>query len=74
VTVNDGEVTFPTGSASEPHVVLEGAPRVFAELLAGAMDIDSAIATNRVRLEGSKRMARRFFEIFRLPSRERAAI
>jgi DNA-binding HxlR family transcriptional regulator/putative sterol carrier protein len=74
VTVNDGEVTFPTESASDPHVVLEGAPPVFAELLAGAMDIDSAIATNRVRLEGSKRVARRFFEIFRLPSRERAAI
>jgi DNA-binding HxlR family transcriptional regulator/putative sterol carrier protein len=74
VSVSDGRVAFPHEPPSEPRVVLEGAPQVFAELLTGAIEIDSAIATGRVRLEGSKPMARRVFEIFRLPARERAAI
>jgi DNA-binding HxlR family transcriptional regulator/putative sterol carrier protein len=71
-SVIGGELTFPSEPFSDPHVVLEGQPRIFAELLAGTVDIDAAISSGRLELEGSKRMARTIFEIFRLPARERA--
>lgn len=51
-------------------MTLEAAHEVFAELLMGSVGIDAAIASGRVRVEGRKRDARRFFEIFRLPSRD----
>ena len=70
VSVSNGQVSFPSEPPSEAHVVLETAPEMFAELLAGSVKIDSAIASGRAELQGPKREARRFFEIFRLPSRE----
>lgn len=70
VFVSDGQVSFPSESSSKPRLVLETPPEVFAELLAGQLDIDSALASGRVRIDGSKRDARRVFEIFRLPPRE----
>jgi DNA-binding HxlR family transcriptional regulator len=73
VSVSDGQASFPPEPPSEPRVVLETAPEVFAGLLAGSVDIDSAVAAGRVGLEGPKRKARRFFEIFRLPAREPAS-
>lgn len=73
VSVSGGQVSFPSEPASTAHPVLEAPPEVFADLLAGRLDIDPAIATGRVRIDGSKREARRFFEVFRLPSREEAA-
>lgn len=73
VSVTDGQVSFPAESQSEPHLVLETAPEVFAELLTGSLDIDSAVASGRTQVHGPKREARRCFGIFRLPSREQAA-
>jgi DNA-binding HxlR family transcriptional regulator/putative sterol carrier protein len=73
VDVRSGQVSFPSEPTSTSHLILECSPRVFAELLAGRLDIDSAVASDRVRIDGSKREARRFFETFRLPSREEAA-
>jgi hypothetical protein len=43
---------------------------VFAELLAGHDDLDAAVASGRMRVDGPMRDARRFFQIFGLPSRE----
>jgi hypothetical protein len=48
--------------------VLTTAPYVFAELLGGYTDLDSAISSGRVQVAGSKREARRFFRIFHLPT------
>jgi DNA-binding HxlR family transcriptional regulator len=73
VSVSNGQVSFPAEPSSEAHVVLETAPEVLAELLAGSVKIDSAITSGRAELEGPKREARRFFEIFRLPAREPAS-
>jgi DNA-binding HxlR family transcriptional regulator/putative sterol carrier protein len=73
VSVHDGQVEFQIEPASEPSIVLEGDPPVFAELLAGGVDIDAAIASGRARLDGSRRQARRFFEIFRLPTQDAVA-
>jgi DNA-binding HxlR family transcriptional regulator/putative sterol carrier protein len=74
VLVGNGRVSFPPEAPSKPNVVLETAPEVFAELFAGHLDIDSAIASGRARIAGSKREARRFFAIFRLPARETTAV
>jgi hypothetical protein len=54
-------------------VALESAPEVLAELLAGYTSFDSAKAAGRIRIEGSKKEARRFFDLFRLPSQVAAA-
>jgi len=64
----NGEMAAP----SEPRLLLETTPQACAELLAGRLDIDSAVASGRLRAEGTKRDARRFFQIFRLPTREAA--
>lgn len=72
VLVRGGQVSFPVQAPLKPRVVLEAPPEVFAELFAGYLDLDSALASGEVRLEGPKREARRFFEMFRLPAREPA--
>jgi len=72
VSVRKGQVSFPREAPSEPRRVLETTPQVFAGLLAGRLDIESAVASGRLRAEGPKREVRRFFQIFRLPTREAA--
>jgi DNA-binding HxlR family transcriptional regulator/putative sterol carrier protein len=67
VRVTEGKLEFPAEPASPPHLVIETAPHVFAELFAGDIEINSAIGAGQVRVEGPKREARRFFDIFRLP-------
>jgi DNA-binding HxlR family transcriptional regulator len=67
VNVSDGKLEFPVEPPSSPALVIEMAPHVFAELFAGDIDISAAIAAGQVHVEGPKREARRFFEIFRLP-------
>ncbi len=67
IVVTGGQVTFPSEPLSGPHVVLEMAPYVLAEMLGGYVDLDAAFASGQLRVHGSKREARRFFEIFRLP-------
>lgn len=68
VSVNGGAVTFPTAPESKLDATLHIDPRVLAELLTGHLDFDSAIASSRVEVDGSRREARRFFEIFSLPT------
>ena len=69
VQVSGGQVSFSVEPPPVRQVVLEAAPEVFAELLAGSINIDSAIGSGRLELEGPKREARRFAEIFRFPDR-----
>src|SRR5918996_328967 len=72
VCVDQGQVSFPKEPSTEPDAALEMAPEVMVELLPGHLTVDSAIASGQVRVDGSKREARRFFDIFRLPSRAHA--
>jgi DNA-binding HxlR family transcriptional regulator/putative sterol carrier protein len=69
IHVHDGQVSFPTEPSREPQVVLETLPHVFSGLFSGAIDIDAAVASGQARLIGSRREARRFFEMFPLPAR-----
>jgi DNA-binding HxlR family transcriptional regulator/putative sterol carrier protein len=68
IAVKSGQVTVPASSPKEPDLVVETAAGVFSELLAGNLDVDAASRSGRLRLEGDRAEARRFFEMFRLPS------
>jgi len=69
VMVSEGRVSFPSEPPSAP-IVLETEPEVMSELLVGALDVRTAVASGRAKLDGSVRDATRFFEVFRLPARE----
>jgi DNA-binding HxlR family transcriptional regulator/putative sterol carrier protein len=73
ILVSDGQVTFTSDPASTPRLVLETTPDVLAELLRGSSDLPSASASGRLRVDGPMRDAVRFFEMFRLPSRNGAS-
>lgn len=65
ISVADGQVSFPTEFGQSPRVVIEAGPDALFELLTG-QGIDEASVSGRVRLQGNRTDARRFFEIFRL--------
>src|SRR6266511_138144 len=68
IGVKGGKVAVPAvspGEPVEPDVVVETAPGVMSELLTGAVDVDAAIDSGRVQLDGDRVEARRLFEMFR---------
>ena len=77
IGVKGGKVSVPALSPEEPvepDVVVETAPGVMSQLLTGAMDVDDAIDSGRVQLDGDRAEARRLFEMFRFPSTEDARV
>jgi DNA-binding HxlR family transcriptional regulator len=68
ILVSDGQAIVPAESNAKPHAAIEGPPTVVAELLAGRTTLDSAVADGRATIVGSTRDARRFFDMFKLPS------
>lgn len=74
VAVKSGRVSAPAVSDEEPDVVIDTEPEVMSQLLTGAVDVDTAIGSGRVRLDGDPAEARRLFEMFRFPSTEDATV
>ena len=74
IAVKSGQVTVPSSSPKEPNVVVETGPEVMSQLLTGALDVDDAIASGRVSVDGDRAEARRLFEMFRFPSPEDARV
>ena len=77
IGVKDGKVSVPALSPEEPvepDLVVEIAPGVLSQLLNGAVDVDAAIESGRVQLDGDRAEARRLFEMFRFPSAEDARV
>jgi DNA-binding HxlR family transcriptional regulator len=64
VAVSRGRLSFPSDPTWEPRVVFESRPEVLIGILAGRLDLDHALASGSMQLEGPKRDARRFVEIF----------
>jgi DNA-binding HxlR family transcriptional regulator len=64
VAVSRGRLSFPSDPTWEPRVVFESRLEVLIDILAGRLDLDHALASGRIQIGGSKRDARRFFEIF----------
>jgi DNA-binding HxlR family transcriptional regulator/putative sterol carrier protein len=67
VQLADGRVDFPRHPPADPDLVVTATPTVFSELLAGHLDIDTAVDTGAATVDGSRRTARRFFTIFHMP-------
>jgi len=74
ILVKSGRVTAPAGSEGEPDVVLDVEPAAISDLLSGVMDVDEAVSSGRLRVEGDPAEARRFVERFRFPSTEDATV
>jgi DNA-binding HxlR family transcriptional regulator/putative sterol carrier protein len=74
IAVKSGKVSAPAVSADEPDVVIDTEPEMMSQLLTGAMDVDTAIGSGRVQLDGDRAEARRLFEMFRFPSAEDAPV
>jgi DNA-binding HxlR family transcriptional regulator len=63
-TVRDRTLEVVRGSAATPAVVLDTDPPTLAALCWHGLSIDDAIATQRLRLDGSRRTARTFLRLF----------
>jgi len=74
ILVKSGRVTAPAGSEGEPDVVLDVEPAAISDLLSGVMDVDEAVSSGRLRVEGDPAEARRFVERFQFPSIEDATV
>ena len=74
ILVKSGRVTAPAGSEGEPDVVLDVEPAAISDLLSGVMDVDEAVSSGRLRVEGDPAEARRFVERFQFPSTEDATV
>jgi DNA-binding HxlR family transcriptional regulator/putative sterol carrier protein len=70
IAVKNGRVTVPASSSNDPDVVLETDPGIMSELLSGALNLDTAMRSGRVRLSGDRAEAERMVEMFRFPSTE----
>jgi DNA-binding HxlR family transcriptional regulator len=70
VVVGQGHIEFPPELPTRARLVIEITPGVVASLLHGSLDVPTAVASGRLRVEGSIREAGRFFEMFRIPVSE----
>ena len=68
VEVSDGELELTRGEAKEGRDgAIETDPGSFAALLAGQLELEPAIASGAVRVEGDRRRAARFLRLFPMP-------
>jgi DNA-binding HxlR family transcriptional regulator/putative sterol carrier protein len=74
IAVKGGQATVPALSAEEPDAVLEADAGVFAALFSGRTDVDAAVTSGRLRVQGDRADARRLFEMFRFPSADTATV
>ena len=54
VSVCAGELSFPDEAVGPIDLTLEAGPEVFAEILAGYTDFESAVASGRMAIDGAK--------------------
>ena len=66
--VDAGKVVVPCESTDEPDLAIEAEADVLAGLLSGAMSLDAARKSGRLRLKGTRAEAARLLEMFRFPS------
>jgi DNA-binding HxlR family transcriptional regulator len=69
VSVSEGRVSFPPTPPFETSVVIEAdPPAAFFDVFRRKVKVEAAIASGRLRVTGSEREARRFFEMFSVPA------
>ena len=66
--VEDGLLDVDRGTAERPVAVIQGDPEALASVIYGGRDLDEAISTGNLVVEGDKESARRFLQLFPLPT------
>jgi DNA-binding HxlR family transcriptional regulator/putative sterol carrier protein len=67
VTVGGGEIELARGAAAAPDLTIEGEPDDLAALITGQVELDSALDSGAIRIEGGRREATRFLRLFPMP-------
>lgn len=67
--VENGRLDIARGHASEPDVVVEADPNALAAVAYDGRDLAAAIASGDIRVEGDRRLLKRFLASFPLPER-----
>lgn len=65
--VVDGAFTVEPGTAAAPDAALSGSPEALAGLVYGGRDLEEAVRSGDVTVDGDVRAARRFPTLFILP-------
>jgi hypothetical protein len=67
VEVADGRFEIERGSADRPDAIIEGDPEVLRALVYEGRELEEALRSGDVRIEGERSAAERFLTIFPLP-------
>jgi DNA-binding HxlR family transcriptional regulator/putative sterol carrier protein len=67
VAVDSGAIDLHRGAAAEPMLVIEAEPADLAALLTGQVQLDDALDSGAIRIEGGRREAARFLRLFPMP-------
>ena len=67
VSIDSGEIDLTRGTAAEPAAAIEAGPGELAALLTGQVQLDDALDSGAVRIEGGRREAARFLRLFPMP-------
>jgi DNA-binding HxlR family transcriptional regulator len=66
--IQDGVLDVERGPAERPSAVLTGSPEALAGVIYGGRDLDQAIATGDLLVDGDQASAGRFMQLFPLPT------
>jgi DNA-binding HxlR family transcriptional regulator len=67
VEVRDGELSLGRGGVEKPAAAIETDPGTLAALLTGQLPLEDALGSGAAQIEGGKREARRFLDLFPMP-------
>jgi DNA-binding HxlR family transcriptional regulator/putative sterol carrier protein len=67
VRVADGKLELGRGKVDEPTMAIDTNPDTLAALLAGQLPLEDAFESGAAHINGSKREARRFLDLFPMP-------
>jgi DNA-binding HxlR family transcriptional regulator len=68
VEIADGRIETGRGELPGADAAIEADPRIFIEVLHGHRTLADALAADALRIEGDRRLARRFTTLFPLPA------
>ena len=68
VEVGGGALELGRGPAVEPAAAFEAEPAILAAVISGQLGLDEALQSGELKLEGSKKEARRFLRLFPMPA------
>ena len=74
ILVKGGQVSLPAELTEDPDVVIDAEAEAMPGLLSGELALDDAVGSGRVRLDGDRAEAERFFDMFRFTASDDASL